>query len=356
MAKTKHVAPNCTADGMGDNGSVLLGATTFSCPTTSQTLIIADPINRTGFKFEVQAVQIVNWGTAYDITVIDRSMILEERDALEMFYEIDNDFRQVMEQHISIDSESFSSVDLQSASSSNTGGYLAMSSSDSSALDCSNHVSQILGSPEFRNNVENQLTQGITSRMGLQSWQDFTSSINNSVTLSLGTSLGISVNMESRQNEYFVRREDSNGGKLVYKVSYNGEKRTIIKKARMRTSTERYLDLSFKLMPGSSTIDGYRITSLFAGYSDLTEIPISVCLSEMLTKILNTNGATVTEGASSGVLINAVGVDASNGGTLIPRAGSWTNLSGCKIVEGTGRICRAGNDDCIQVRADYIDC
>ena len=69
MARTKHAAPNCIADGLGDNGSVLLGATTFSCPTTSQTLIIADPINRTGFKFEVKAVQIVGRGTAYDITV-----------------------------------------------------------------------------------------------------------------------------------------------------------------------------------------------------------------------------------------------------------------------------------------------
>ncbi|CAB9494766.1 hypothetical protein [Alteromonas macleodii] len=355
MARSYHIQPECVAENLGNDGQVLLGNTTFSCPTTTQELIITDPINRTSFKFEVRAVQTVDWGTAYDITVTDKSMIQEERDALEMFYEIDEDFRRGMEQNIWIEAEPFISANTQNVSISSGGaGVVAMTSSNSGGPDCSNHASQIFGSAEFRNNVENQSTQQITRQMGLSSWKDFTSQIDTNVSLSLGTSLGVSINFSQRQNSYFVTREDDNGGKLVYEVSYHGEKREITRLPRLRSSTERFLNLNFKLIPGVSTIDGYRITSLFGGYTDLTEIPISVCLSEMLTKLLNTK--TLTEGGGSGSLIDAVGFDASNGGTLIPRANTWTNLGGCRIVEGTGQICRAGTNDCVQVRADYIDC
>ena len=99
IAEQNHLQPNCTADGL-DNGNILLGETTFTCPVTSVTLIVANPLTRESYKFEVRTEQQFNWAPAYNIIVENSPLTPEEDNALHMFYDIDDDFRQAMEQDV----------------------------------------------------------------------------------------------------------------------------------------------------------------------------------------------------------------------------------------------------------------
>lgn len=350
IAEQNHLQPNCTADGL-DNGNILLGETTFTCPVTSVTLIVANPLTRESYKFEVRTEQQFNWAPAYNIIVENSPLTPEEDNALHMFYDIDDDFRQAMEQDVStqFDADVFFYSELQPQ---------AYTSSANDGPDCSAHPVNVLSEdPRYLQSLETQFSQTITGQMGLRSWKDFTSDISpTGGGLSIGNSgLGIAISFEYRQQEYFLTKRWSNGDKLVFNVKYNGDTKNIARKGRSRQVSERFLNLNFKLQTGSSKIDGLSIDLLVRQRNNLANMPISVCVSKQLDELLD-EVAVIDGHNGAGSLIESLGPDATNGGTLIPPSGSWLNLSGCRLIRGEGRICRDGKDDCIDVEANYISC
>ena len=92
LAQQYHVAPSCTAS----DTDIFLGQTTFTCPATSKDIIVSNPITQRSFKFTVRTEQLYNWAPAYDIVVEDATVTVAENNALHMFYDIDDDFRQAM--------------------------------------------------------------------------------------------------------------------------------------------------------------------------------------------------------------------------------------------------------------------
>lgn len=353
IAKEFHEQPYCVSS--NPNGGPPTLNETYSCPITSKFLIVANPLTRTSYKFEVRTQQQFDWAPAYDIIVEDAQHTTDEDNALHMFYDIDEDFRQSMEHNGLIAFQ-------PSSSSSNNSSLRSLPefqqlSNSSENVDCSEHPSNVFSKDKsYLDSLADKFSDRITDTMGLRSWSDFTSQQQISGGLSIGTSgAGININFSKIEREYFVTQRWDNGDKLVFRVDYHGETRNIVRQRRMRTVTDRFLNLSYKLMSGSSRIDGMSLNSIVSPHVDLTQRAISVCLSKKLSEVLDE--INVIEGLEgSGDLINSVGADASVGGTLIPPAGVWVNLSACRIVEGTGNICRAGTDDCMEVKYRYVDC
>lgn len=332
IAEEFHEQPYCVSSNP-NGGSPTLNET-YSCPTTSKSLIVANPLTRTSYKFEVRTQQQFDWAPAYDIIVEDTQLTTDEDNALHMFYDIDEDFRQSMEHNGPIafqpGTSSANNLSIQSQPE------FQQSSNSSEDVDCSEHPSNVFSKDKsYLDSLADKFSDRITRAMGLRSWSDFTSQQQVTGGLSIGTSgAGINVNFSKIEREYFVTQRWDNGDKLVFKVDYHGETRNIVKKRRMRTVTDRFLNLSYKLMSGSSRIDGMSLNSIVSPHVDLTQRAISVCLSKKLSEVLDE--INVVEGSGGdGDLLNSVGADASNGGTLIPPAGVWVNLSGCRIVEGT---------------------
>jgi hypothetical protein len=353
IAKEFHEQPNCESS--NPNGGAPTLEETYYCPATSKVLIVANPLTRTSYKFEVSTQQQFDWAPAYDINVQDLVLTEDESNALHMFYDIDEDFRQSMEQN---GPNAFAPAGLSSNSLiSSKQPVFNQSSNASDEVDCSQHPSNVFSrGNSYLKQIQKKFSERITASMGLRSWSDFTSQQQITGGLSIGTSdAGININFSKIEREYFVTQRWDNGDKLVFKVDYHGETRDIVRQRRMSTVTDRFLNLSYKLMPGSSRIDGLSLNQIVRTHVDLTDTAISVCLSNKLSELLD--NITVVGGAGGdGDLIDSVGADASVGGSLIPPAGTWVNLSGCQIVEGTGNICRSGTDDCMQVRYRYIDC
>ncbi|KTD98395.1 hypothetical protein KZZ04_11150 [Pseudoalteromonas sp. CR1] len=350
LAQQYHVAPSCTAS----DTDIFLGQTTFTCPATSKDIIVSNPITQRSFKFTVRTEQLYNWAPAYDIVVEDATVTVAENNALHMFYDIDDDFRQAMAHNETVGfSAATSSFAIQSTKIFSTSSITASTNSDAS---CNSHASNVFANdPSFRNDIRKGFSDRITEAMGLQSWGEFTSERRTSGSLSIGMSTGITIDFSHVERKYFVTQTWPNGDKLVYQVNYNGETRNIVQKGRARTIRERFLNLSYSLRPGSSRIDNLPLTELTRGIIDLTNLPISVCLANQLSEVLD-DVKVVGGAAGDGDLIDIVGAAASNGGTLIPPAGIWVNLAGCRIVESKGRICRDDTGDCIHVVARYVDC
>lgn len=353
LAEDNHEIPICTAS----NSEVQLGTTTYSCVSTHKEIIVANPVTQTSYKFDVTTRQKFDWAPAYDIIVSDASLKLEEEIALDIFFDMDSDFRQTMTEASSIPFTLSSVVPytregFEYISLSNTG--------PSSTVDCSNHASNVLsGNVAFGNEIRRGFTNRITSQMRNQSWKDFTSSVQaTGGSLDIGLSAGISVDFTHSQQDYFVTQTWDNGDKLVYQVTYNGEyERNITPATRNRARTERFLNLSFNFKPDSSRIDGTPVTALTrGGRTDLSGIPISVCLSEKLDELLDEKEIVVDGEAGGGSLVDVAGNDPTNGGSLIPPAGIWINLASCKIVEKTGTICESDTGNCYVRSIRFIDC
>lgn len=350
IARQQHIPPNCVAAGL-DEGNISLGETTFYCPATSAILIVANPVTRTSFKFKVRTEQPYSWGSAYDIIVENLALSSSEDKALHMFYDIDEDFRQTMALRASREFESGSFV---------MAGTQSNISSTSSVddPDCSDHAANILSNGHaYRNSLEEEFTNRITSQMGLQSWKDFTS--RTTVTgggLNLGTSgAGISVTFENIQTKYYLAKYWPNGDKLIFEVQYRGERREIVNKGRARSITDRYLDLVFKFDSPASRIDGTSVNRLMKPNNDFSDISISVCLSKQLDELLE-EVRVINGQLGAGSLIESLGLDATEGGSMIPRAGNWVNYSGCRLTEAKGEICHSDSGDCYEVKARYISC
>jgi len=350
IANEYHVAPSCEAS----DTDIFLGQTTFVCPSTSKELIVSNPITRRSFKFTVRTEQLYDWAPAYDIIVEDTTLTEIEDNALHMFYDIDQDFRQAMAENetVAFSSETFSS-NLNAPTTYSANSYSTTTNSDA---DCSDHASNILSdNPMFAEALEEAFTRRITAAMRLQSWSEFTSEPKVSAGLTIGLSAGISVSFENIERQYYVTQKWPNGDKLVFNVSYKGETRNVVQKGRMQRVTERFLNLDYKLESGVSKIDGVTLRRIMRGKSDLTDISISVCLANQLSEILDDIEVVGGRGGD-GDLADIVGIDASNGGTLIPPKGTWVDLAGCQIVEGTGTICNSATGDCKEVSVRYIDC
>ncbi|MBF7075003.1 hypothetical protein ISG33_16500 [Glaciecola sp. MH2013] len=350
LAISRHEPIVCHTRGL-DDGLLSQSSTIFDCNETSVDLIIANPIDRRAFKFSVSARQQSTFSPAYTINASDTPFLARESEALESFFDIDDDFRSTVEE---IQTIAFT------PKNSPLKGVYASQYAQSDDVDCSEHASNILSNdPSFANQLKDTFSSRITGALGLkQAWENFTSTAPVGDGVSIGTGgIGITVNFSTTERNYFVTRRNENGDKLVFQVSYRGDTkntRPIGRSGRGRLTTERFLNLSYSFIPGASRIDGMPVSTIVRGIVDLTNLPISLCLSRKLDEILG-DEVVIGGAGGDGSLIDVVGDGPTNGGSLIPPAGEWTNLAGCKIVERSGSAC-IDNTECRAIKVSYLSC
>lgn len=333
LAETLHEAPRCVASGL-DGGLLSLGSTTFSCETTEKEIIIANPLSRAAFKFKIKTEQRSTYSNAYDVVVTDVSFENFESTAMNVFYDIDADFRSAVKERMSQPLPQFISG-LQQANET--------FSAETSDESCDSHPLNFLVDGDFRADLKKQMTTDIQNKIGYrESWAEFSSetSLGGGLTISTGGNIGVSINMSRNSVDVFSIQQFGNPDNVLsFTVTYAGEYfgDTYGWQASSgilpipQYGPNRNLRLNFSLNAGASIIEGYPANDIY-GRNTFEDGAISACFKEIAKK--NADSIKVTPiGSGGGGTIGGGGT--TGGGGISTQPGTYVNLAGCHIVEIT---------------------
>lgn len=290
IATLYYDRPMCHVSNLNGNNAEF-GVTTYQCDNTSKDIIIANPLSKVAYKFNVSTQQQSIYSTALNINANNVALSAAESAALEEFYQIDSSFRQgVKDAGTVLSSHADFSSTLSNKSNSDFG--LRHLATASNSEECVDHPSHYLTSEGAQRTVKQEMRAQISSRLGNQSWNDF--STDTDITgggIQIGKdSFGISLSLQHNKVGIFATRSYGNpANKLVFAVSYYGE---------VKTGGARDLNLGFDLVQSASLVDGIEIGTFMSGTAvDLSTTAVSNCLIQNLESI---NGATIEQSSGSG--------------------------------------------------------
>ncbi|MCF2846836.1 hypothetical protein NH514_06555 [Pseudoalteromonas sp. ACER1] len=279
IAKEHFKIPSCRWEAV-PGGQVEFGQSLFICDTSSKDLIVANPIEKIAFKFNVRATNISSTTPEYGFTstVNDLSLTTSEKDLLNTFYTIDQDFRSAVSS-----SSYISSSVLQSS-------FQQMYNTSNNEDNCNTHPTSYFESPRSQSEVHDELTNNLANELDGANWFDFfedTDFSGGGLTLSKD-GLGFQINLQHNEIGTFISKVYGSSNNLLnFEVKYSGE---------INIGGTRKLNLTYKLNRGASTIDGIRMNLLFSPVVDLTDVAISNCLSDFIEE----NSEIIDSGSGGG--------------------------------------------------------
>ncbi|MCF2899998.1 MULTISPECIES: hypothetical protein [unclassified Pseudoalteromonas] len=274
IAKEHLAQPDCQWE-PSSNERLNLSQPILKCDTSSKNLIIANPLDKRAFKFNVKATNNSSTPQEKEIisTIESLSLTTSEKDLLKAFYNIDRGFRTaVSKSSYIISSKIQSPLELKSTSSNNE---------DS----CASHPISYFGNQQYQANLHEDLTKLIEKELFDANWFDNfkVSDVTESVLKLSKGDFGFQISLQHNEiGSYISKVYGSSDNLLNFEVKYNGE---------FNIGGTRKLNLTYKLNRGASTIDGIRMNLLFSPVVDLTDVAISNCLSDFIeenSKVIET--------------------------------------------------------------------
>lgn len=332
FAETLHEAPLCVASGL-DEELISPDSTIYSCETTEKELIIANPLTKAAFKFRIKTEQRSTYSNTYDVIVTDVSLEDFESTAINVFYDIDADFRNAVQERMSKRLPRFiTGLERENETF----------STESSDVSCNSHPFNFLVDGDFRTDLFKQLVADIQNEIGYKkAWGEFRSesSIGAGLTISSGGNLGVSINMSLNSVDVFSVQQFGNPSNVLsFTVTYHGEyfgdtyRFQNSSKIFPHDNKDRNLLLAFSLNPGASRIERYPANEIF-GSNTFKSGALSDCIKEIAKKNASSIKVTPIGNGGDGT-IDYAGSDERGIGNQ-PR--TYVNFAGCLVVEITFR-------------------
>ena len=311
--KQFYETPNCS----WNNGGGFSHGMTFNCNTSAKDVIVANPVTRTAYKFNVTATNANSDSETLSITATDASLTSIEIDSLETFYHIHAEFLKAANTVVYANNfYSASGLKAGSASSSAPGineSNLSPLSSNQQGGDCSNHPSHYMTGPGAQRRIHREMREQIASKIGNTDWADFNEDYD-------FTGLGFRVSKDGggvnlgwsieKQGVYAVKYYGVDNV-LSFNVRYKGE---------YKENGERNLLLDFSLERGASLVDGIPYATFSSGnFADLVDVLVSSCLLENLAGMADSIEINLGDGSG---WIPKERYDAQYPGATLPRGGS----------------------------------
>ncbi|GFD90703.1 hypothetical protein KUL152_29290 [Tenacibaculum sp. KUL152] len=251
IAKQKFKPFACTVENMGENP--VFGTTVYNCETTIRTIIVANSLTQTAYKFDISATNHTEFTDAPNVVVSNASLTTPEQQALSEFYEIDEEFRR------------------------NVSNFSVDSTSDT---DCQAHPSHYLTGLAAQRDIRFRLAQGLKNKIGTSSWNDHYVE-----TKFTGFGLdvhavggGLQVNWEHNPLDAYatVKFDNPSINSLVFNIKFVGD---------VSATGHREMFFAMELHKGASLVDGFPIGNFMSGNNnDLTNVGVSDCLIENLAQ------------------------------------------------------------------------
>lgn len=280
----------------------LFGTTEYVCETTQRTIIIANPLTETAYKFDISATNHNQYTDAPHVVVTDAGLTTPEQQALTQFYDINEEFRTHVSNFSMDDPDIVTSQQTNSSTSKQTLSQPMDTSSlmdSSGGSDCSTHPSTYLTGLEAQRLIRFKLAQGLKAEIGTSSWNDHyveTKATGFGFDLNV-TGGGVQVSWEHNTLDAIASVKFGNPGVnvLVFNVSFVGD---------VSASGHRDLYFAMSLHKGVSLVDGIPIGNFMSGnVNDLTNVGVAECLIENLAQTaiedLAWDSGTVDDGTSS---------------------------------------------------------
>ncbi|RUO52665.1 hypothetical protein CWI69_06405 [Pseudidiomarina halophila] len=263
----QHVPePNCYDSEQEEAGTT---QTIYVCESAYRTLIVANPVSEDAFKFRVNYSCKDSLCNRTDPVITRLSINDQEAADLELFYQTDQDFREMMRgaptvTDISSDDNSvaLSADEQKSSSDPNSGGE-----------DCSVSPARYFTSASYRAELEDIMADVLANAAGSQSFQ----SVTRGADLT-GFSVGvesISISFQHNQNNLHhmvTFNGDPSQDRLAFRVNYVGD-------ATAPGLEQIYLQ--FHLVYPSSRIEGVSLEQLLQGPVSLLDEDDIGCLSTL---------------------------------------------------------------------------
>ena len=281
IAKQKFKPFACTVENMGENP--VFGTTVYNCETTIRTIIVANSLTQTAYKFDISATNHTEFTDAPNVVVSNASLTTPEQQALSEFYEINEEFKRNVS-NFSVDSTTSTasqqthSLDFKETTSQPFGAYELINST--SDTDCQAHPSHYLTGLAAQRDIRFRLAQGLKNKIGTSSWNDHYVE-----TKFTGFGLdvhaaggGVQVSWEHNTLDAYatVNFENPSINSLVFNIKFVGN---------VSATGHREMIFAMELHKGASLVDGFPIGNFISGNNnDLTNVGVSDCLIENLAR------------------------------------------------------------------------
>ncbi|GAA0821026.1 hypothetical protein GCM10009111_27380 [Colwellia asteriadis] len=250
------------------------------CYATNKILFIANPLTKQAYKYQVDSDTN---GYNKVITVHPLTISADEQELIDAFYKIDAQYRKAANTMVDVGVNASLSISTLSnqASATSDNHFFNLSNETASSDSCRSHPTNYF-TPRGEHKVEERLNAEIANKIGnadwTESWQDTTIS-GLGLTIGRGT-FGIDVKFTKNTTGVFATMlYGSRHNLLNFEVTYHGD---------YYLDGVRNLNLSFKLLRGSSSIDGIRLKTLFpesGGSLDLSHTGVTNCLLDYIESI-----------------------------------------------------------------------
>lgn len=240
-----------------------------TCDSTYRTFIVANPISEEAFKYRVNYPCSGSFCNRSAPVIAELAVDNEELSALQLFFDTDKKFREMMRAAPSV--TDISSNDISVAMSADE--HKSSSDPNSGGKDCSDSPVRYFTSASYRTELEKVMAEVLANFAGSQSFQSLTRDTN-LTGFSVGSG-GVSISFQHNQNNFY--HIVTFGGepwedRLAFRVTYVGD----VTAPRIES-----IYLQFHLVYPSSRIEGVNLEQLLQGPVSLLDEDDIGCLSTL---------------------------------------------------------------------------